>query len=1102
MSGRSLSVAVLLVLLVMTPFLVLGQQPTVITGKVTDEAGEPLPGANVIIQLTNLGAATDAAGKYRFTVPASAVKGQQVTLEARFIGYRTKTAKIVLKPGTITRNFSLPVDVLDMDAIVVTGVVEETPKTKLAFSVARVEGRLLEEVPSTSPETALYGKVAGVKVVRANGQPGTSASIQLRAPTSINASGRSQDPLYIVDGVIIDPSVTGSPLTDIPAEDIESIEVVKGAAGASLYGARAANGVIRITTKRGSHLGLRQTKIRVRSEFGGSTLGKKLSLNRHHGWKIANSSYTDANGKQVTPGDFIDNDGNFVDPRQVGGRVPDTYVDPSVVPYAAGIEFYDNPYKYVATGELGTPLRLLKRPFDQVDRFFGAGEFLSNSVSISRNMEKTNFLISFGNYAQAGVVKGLDGFTRRSARINLDHKFHNNFNIGVTGLFSQTKRDLTVDSGGPFFALTFMAPDADLAAKGSNDSLFIQPDPTSVEDNPLYFIQYNDRDDSRRRVMGSFNVSWIPTNWLSIDGNFSYDRSDRRNEAFWPIGYNSITPGPEITGRYVIGNALDEALNGSLTAAFSRQFGDLVVRAKARGLFERTEFRFAQGDGRDLAVKGVRSLSIATPAKSFLNSTLEQVRSDGYSGIVGFDYKDRYIGDFLVRRDGSSLFGPRDRWHTYYRVSGAYRISREPWWFLSAFNEFKLRGSYGTAGGRPNFFARFETWSVSAGKVTKQNLGNKSLKPEFAKELELGIDATFLSRFSLEFTYARSVVNDQILFVPLPAYTGYGNQWRNAGTLKTNTIELTLDASLKQTRTVSWSAGLTFDRTRQRIAALDVPPYRVGPFFITDDEDLGAIYGDRWISSLNDLPAGIPRDQFNVNDDGFVVWVGEGHTFRDGIADTLWGQSVTLTDQFGVDHSFKWGVPIKFQKAVFDSAGNFLKYDEFVRLGSTVPDFNFGFNSTLRYKGLTIYTLFDAQIGGKIYNNTNQWGLRELKLGEVDQFGKPDELKKPGLYYATLYDVNATNSHFVEDATYLKLRELRVSYSFGRQALTGVFGGFLRKLTIGVVGRNLLTFTGYKGYDPEVGSRGFGLGSAAVARYDGFGYPNFRTFSGLLEFEF
>jgi TonB-dependent SusC/RagA subfamily outer membrane receptor len=276
---------ILLVLFVcvalLNPLISLAQDDAVISGKVTDEAGEPLPGANVSVQLTNLGAATNVKGEYHFTIPASALRGQEVTLEARFIGYRTKSQKLTLTTESHTIDFALHVDVLDMDAIVVTGVVEETPRTKLAFSLGTINREALEKVPTTSMETALRGKIAGVKVVQGSGQPGRDASVILRAATSLNADGRSQDPLYIVDGVIIDPSISGSPLSDINSDDIVNIEVVKGAAGASLYGSRAANGVINITTNRGRGLALNQTRVRIRNEFGFNKLRKDYPSNRH-----------------------------------------------------------------------------------------------------------------------------------------------------------------------------------------------------------------------------------------------------------------------------------------------------------------------------------------------------------------------------------------------------------------------------------------------------------------------------------------------------------------------------------------------------------------------------------------------------------------------------------------------------------------------------------------------------------------------------------------------------------------------------------------------------------------------------------------------------
>ncbi|MFQ5753824.1 MAG: carboxypeptidase-like regulatory domain-containing protein, partial [bacterium] len=233
---------ILVFCLIFTPYLLWSQQGITISGKVFDDEGAPLPGANVLIQLTNLGAATDINGNYSFEVPGKAVKGQQVKLEARFIGYRTIVNKIVLTSGTdIKQDFTLAKDVLDMDAIVVTGVMEETPKTKLAFTVSHVSEEQLQMAPSVNPISSLKGKVAGVKVTQGRGTPGTGVSINLRAATSLE---KTSSPLIVVDGTIL-----GANQADLDALDIESIEVVKGAAAASIWGARAANGIIQIKTK-------------------------------------------------------------------------------------------------------------------------------------------------------------------------------------------------------------------------------------------------------------------------------------------------------------------------------------------------------------------------------------------------------------------------------------------------------------------------------------------------------------------------------------------------------------------------------------------------------------------------------------------------------------------------------------------------------------------------------------------------------------------------------------------------------------------------------------------------------------------------------------
>ncbi|MFQ5674411.1 MAG: hypothetical protein ACE5G1_00820 [bacterium] len=745
-------------------------------------------------------------------------------------------------------------------------------------------------------------------------------------------------------------------------------------------------------------------------------------------------------------------------------------------------------------------------PFDQIGTFFSEGLYATNTLSISRNMENTNFLVSFTNLKESGIIRGVDGQDRRSVRVNIDHKIRSNITLGVTGLFSQSKRDL-IDDGrsDPIFALTFMNPDAKLDLRNADGNLFFRI-PGNPEDNPLYIIENNDREGTRRRVMGSFNSRWTPIKQFSLEGNFSYDRSDRNDERFWPIGFESVDPGRQRLGEFDLVDRFDEAFNGSVTAAYSERFGELTLRSKARALFERATFKRNDIEAVDLGVRGTRSVSTANPGVSEISSTTEEVRSSGYSFITGLDYKDRYIGDFLVRRDGSSLFGPDERWATYFRVSGAWRLSEESFWPFEDIQEFKIRSSYGTAGGRPNFRARFETWSVSGGNVTKSTLGNKELKPELNKELEIGVDMLLFNRFNVELTHARSTVEDQLLFVPLPKFNGFTDQWQNAGELQTRTWEATVSAVIKQSRDLTWTAGVTFDRSTNKITRLDVPAYRVTELRIEEGEELGAIFGDEFIrGDFNKLPAGIPTNQFQVNDDGFVVWVGEGNSFRDGISKELGGTSTTMTDQFGNDHTFKWGMPVLFKEAVLNADGSFKEFNTFQKIGSTIPDFNLGFTSTIRYKGFNIYTLFDAQIGGDIYSNTLQWGLRENKLGEADQSGKPDELKKPFQYYQTLYNVNAVTNHFVQDGTFLKVRELRVSYSFNRKQLSGLLGGILNKLTIGISGRNLFTFTGYDGFDPEVGNVRGGnqsVASSVISRTDLHAIPNFRTFSGVFEIEF
>jgi hypothetical protein len=247
---------------------------------------------------------------------------------------------------------------------------------------------------------------------------------------------------------------------------------------------------------------------------------------------------------------------------------------------------------------------------------------------------------------------------------------------------------------------------------------------------------------------------------------------------------------------------------------------------------------------------------------------------------------------------------------------------------------------------------------------------------------------------------------------------------------------------------------------------------------------IGTLRGVNWLKSKNQIASlhGSSLDQFDINDDGLLVWVGAGNTYRDGLAKDLWGTRGTVD---GI--AYEWGMPI-FET---DAAG----LRATVPIADTNPDANLGFGTNVRWKGFTLYGLFNAKIGGDIYNNTRQWAYRDNTHADYDQAGKAEDLKKPVTYYQRLYLTNTQNSWYVEDGTYFKLRDVVLQYSFARNQLQKVFGGMgIERLTLGLTGRNLFTWTDYTGFDPEVGN--------IRTAYDGFDYPNFRTFTLKADVQF
>jgi len=1056
-----------------------------VSGTITSaKSGDKLVGANVIVEGTETGTSTDVDGNYSLTVPAGLSRAK---VTARYIGYKQATVTVT---ASGTQDFSLKEDVLKMDAVMVTGVAGALTKTKTPFAIDKIDSDVLELAPATTVESLIRGKSAGVKVVKATGEPGYGASVQLRGATSINASGRSQAPLYIIDGIIIDPSISGSPMGDISPDDVQSIEIIKGAAGASEYGARAANGVIAITTKRGSEIGLGQTRFNYKMEQGYNELNGSIETNGSHFYKVDSAT-----------GYFIDSDsGEPYDPRDdTKNPEPNNYADSS---YAVGYYFADQPYKYVATGEPGdgSPTMLPDnggRPgFNHVDRFFSDGNFTKHNFSMSRNAEDYNVFVSLSNHSEDGVFGDfIDGFNRNTFRLNTDVKLPYGIKLGFSSLLSKSLKEEA--NTGAFFDITFFPWDVDILKKDPDGEYYIQPDPRNQEEaNPVYQIANNERLSTRNRTLLGTNFSWSITPQFKAVGSMSFDRSARQWKNYYPKGWLTVVPSPNYNdGNLGRSATSEEAINGDIGLTYATQRGDMDLIVRGRYNYESYNYNYNSGSAWKLAVGDVPQLETGT--EKSVNSSNEIVNSDGANVGAQMDFKDRYIVDVTLRQDRSSLFGPENRVNNYYKFSGAYRMSEEGFWggLKGLFPEFKVRFSQGTAGVRPAFSQQYETWSVAGGNISKSVLGNKELKPQTTTETEYGIDFSIMDRVSVEFTQSSSINEDQLLPVPLAGFYGYSSQWRNAGTLEADATELSINASVINTRDMSLTMGLNWDTYDQRITEFDMPSYLYsagGPkvFYMKNETQYASFWGTKWIRETSELLADDQQysSQFQINDEGFLVWVGEGNTYKDGIAKTLWGKASS-----DMSATYNWGRPIQYVDV--DS-----KTPKLHQIGTSVPDFGYAFNVNFRFQGLRVYALFDGQSGGNIYNRTRQWGAREAATGDVDQYGKPDGLKKPTIYYRDLYHVNAPNDFYVEDASYTKLRELAVKFNVA--SLVEMRGFGITGLNVGIVGRNLITWTNYRGYDPEVGRGGGQLGSAVNARVDSYTYPNYRTFSFTVDIDF
>jgi TonB-linked SusC/RagA family outer membrane protein len=1002
-------------------------QSAIFTGAVTSE-GRPLGGASVGIPEIGAGTITGTDGKYSFTVDVSKYNGRAVNLVARFIGYKPKRLPVTLAAGRVEKNYDLERDVLNLDQVVVTGVNTETSQKKTAFAVAVVDNTAIKEVPAISPVGSLSGRVAGASVTQVSGSPGAEPAIRLRSATSL--SGR-QDPLIIVDGTI-----TRLGLADINSQDIDRVEVIKGAAASSLYGSDAANGVIQIFTKRGANLAEGQMTFTVRNEYGQSYLPKKVGLNTSTAFQLDPSNTTAG----LNFGFRLNS---------AGQRISETD------------DISDNTYP---------------RVFDQLDAVFKPGATMNNYISLGQRRGSTNFNASIQNVQETGVLRLLNGYSRQNFRINVDQAISEKLNFSTGMFYGRSAADQT-NEGALFFGIRFIEPNVDLNGDNPDGSPYtanIRNPPSSGNlSNPLYRLNNQNVQNDRNRFTGTLRLNYRPFTWLTAEGNFNYDQSTANFKNFVPVGFLSSQgqSGPGgLTQQYDQGRAFNTG--GTLTAV--RSFGSwLTNTTKVAVVLEDQENNLLALTAQKLTVGAVPEFSAAASDPVLLpGSQTLTIRNRNLFAITTFDIKDRYILDGLIRRDESSLFGENQRSAVYGRGSLAYRLSED--FKLPGVDEAKLRVSYGTAGLRPQFDAQYETFAIVNGSPVKQTLGNPNLRPAFSRETEAGFNVNFLKNFSLEYSFSKKKTSDQILQVPLSSAAGYRNRWENAATLEGTTNEVAFAAVLASRKDFFWRMNLTGDRTRQRVTQLNVQPFLAGPdgntriFRIAAGQQFGIIFGEKWVQTPEDLATNLANGRltgsasdYRLNELGYYV------------ANSAYGTPAER--------------PIKF----FDADNN-----SKIVIGDVNPDFTAGMAHTIQWKSLSVNGVFTWWKGGNIYNLTRQWPFNELRDRAFDQRDVPAAQRKPQGYFQAFYNNIDPNSYFVESGDFIRLRELAVNYQLPKRFVRATRLSVFETARLGIVGRNLLTFSKYSGYDPDISG---GNGDPFAFRVDNFTYPAYRTFTLMLE---
>ncbi|MDQ1140995.1 SusC/RagA family TonB-linked outer membrane protein [Pedobacter agri] len=975
-----------------------------IGGKVTDATNnDPIPGVVVKILNTNLATSTNANGAYSFSVDLSAGNYQ---LQFSFVGYKSKTQPITLGTSDqVQSSATLSADAVGLNEVIVTGTSQGTTRKQLGSYVSTVKGDDLNKAPSGNALASLQGKTPGAQISQNSGDPAGGISVRLRGVSSVNSSS---EPLYIIDGVIVNNSTTrvtntsanydggnfvGSigqnRMVDISPADIDRIEVLNGAAAAAIYGSRANAGVIQIFTKRGK-TGVPQVSFNTSLTI--SELRKQIEVNQS--------------------------------PTKFGGSVD------------------------LVTQDVLTPTLTTTTPvtrYNYQDYIFRTGIGTDNSVSVSGGNDNTKFYTSAGYFSNQGIIKNTD-FRRMNFRANLDQTI--NKWAKLTAGFNYVHSDANEKPDGnsffsPMNSVTIIGNFHDIFARDALGNLKAVGERGRV--NPVSVIEDIKQRQFTNRIIANTGLKLTPVKNLTIDYTMGVDNSIQNGTTYIPPFAYNVSTGfygggptldPSLNGYASAANATTTLFNNELNFTYDTKITELLSSTtQLGGSYQYQKDLFSLLNGRGLApfVQVVNGASTILPNS---DSRSEFSISGAYLQ-QNFKYKDHLFVTGAIRVDQSTVFGEANRTQYYPKANVSYVLSSADYWkdfgVSSWWNAFKLRAAYGQSGNLTGIGAydRFNVYSPSAlnsktSLTSLTTLANTNVKPERQQELEVGTDMSFFNnRLGLTFSYYDKTVKDLLLGVVIAPTTGYSSLLDNiGGKLKNKGFELMLTGVPLKSDDFSWTSTVIFNRNRNKIVGSGaqrlIATNAGAPVSITDGYPVGVFYGTF----------------FARNPDGSLLLNAQG------IPQTERGTQTSATTY---ETSRAGGQP----------TGTVLRKV----IGDPNPDYTGSFVNDFTYKKLSLHIQLDAVQGGDVWNadwRTRQ-GVGNGKVAEAEQTGQ-----LPRGYVAGAYNVEEWR---IDDGSFVKLREISLSYNIGQVK-------FIKSLTVNLSGRNLISWDNYKGYDPELNSGG------------------------------